>query len=580
MYIHILPQDVSSKIAAGEVIERPVSVVKELVENSIDAEANEIHIKISNAGKALIEVYDNGIGMSKEDLPLAVARFATSKINEEKDLYTIRTLGFRGEALSSIAAVSKLTIKSYNSNQKIGGYLGLEGGEIVESYDHAMPNGTLITVEDLFFNVPARLKFLKKDNTERQLIIRFIQRYALAYPSIRFSLHSENTSIILTTGNGNRREILSNILGLNIAQQMIEVSSNEGPIQLEGFISPVGVSRSNRKEISVFVNGRWIQDAALISAIQKAYQNYLMVGRYPIVTLFLQIDPAEIDVNVHPAKTEIRFRDTNLVFSLVARAIRKALLTSGPASPIFLRTWRDASELNSNDFFPLEIDYQTNFPDNQTRYDDSYDKTLQYQSNVISGTQQIPLLRLVGQIGGSYIVAEGPDGLYLIDQHAAHERILFEKLYLDINNKSVKQQLLEPEVIELPLMLNKEINSIINQLNKMGFSIEEFGQHSYQVRAIPQHLSHMNPKELLIGFIEPEEAVDLLKDENEKLLIARICKKAAIKAGQILSQAEQTKLLRDLEACENPRTCPHGRPTMIHLSVELLERQFGRRGSR
>ena len=582
MSIKVLPEAISSKIAAGEVIERPASVVKELVENAIDANATEIRIRVIEAGKSFIEVSDDGIGILDEELPLAVTRFATSKISEIQDLNNIQTLGFRGEALASIAAVSRMTIFSKHKSKEMGHSLQIIGGDLRDSSYQSMPNGTRVIIEDLFFNVPARLKFLKTNATEWKHIFKLISRYALAYPDIRFLLESENSIAMQTSGNGNRREILSQIYGLEVAKQLLEVVYVDDEIKLSGFSSPVGLSRSNRKEITFFINGRWIQNAAIVSALINAYHSFLMVGRFPIAAIFMQISPGEVDVNVHPTKAEIRFRDSGKIFSAVARAVRKTLLSSGTATPISSRTWQNSDSSFQNNYLEWDLAHslpvygQKNYP-NQDKAG-GYD----FSQAEIHHSSKVPLLRLIGQIGATYIIAEGPDGLYLIDQHAAHERVLFEKFQKRLESQVINQALLDPVVIDIPRSQLSDYKVIVDILNHMGFDIEEFGKNSIQVRAIPQDFLHINPKDLILAVIEggEDEGISILHDELEQLLISRICKTAAIKGGQILSTAEQNKLLRDLEMCENPRTCPHGRPTMIHLSVELLEKQFGRRMAR
>ena len=343
MKIHVLPEDVASQIAAGEVVERPASVVKELVENAIDAGASQIEIRIEDAGRKLVEVADNGSGIPHEELSLAVMRHATSKIQNAGDLFHILTLGFRGEALASIASVSRLTVVSRVSNEASGGRFKVEGGQVVAAERAGVPVGTVVTVQELFYNVPARLKFLKSDTTERTRISELISHYALAYPGIRFRLVSEGKTVFQSSGNGAEREVLAGIYGVEIAREMLAVHFEEEPLQISGFISPVSLTRSNRKEISFFVNGRWIQDPALSSALLQAYHTYLMVGRYPLAALFIQVEPELVDVNVHPAKAEVRFRSPDLVFRGVQRAVRRALLAYSPVENLPSLTWGQGS---------------------------------------------------------------------------------------------------------------------------------------------------------------------------------------------------------------------------------------------
>jgi DNA mismatch repair protein MutL len=315
MHIHILPTEVASQIAAGEVIERPASVVKELLENSLDAKAGVISITIEGAGKTLIEVADDGYGIAAEELAVAVERHATSKLNNADDLFKISTLGFRGEALASISSVSRFTITSRTNPSEVGARLRVEGGRGTALDSIGAPVGTMVSVENLFFNVPARLKFLKSDPTERSQIDALVTRYALAYPQVRFQLKQESRQALQTSGNGDRREVLAALYGVDIARQMLEVQAEYDGLIVTGFISPISLTRSNRREITFFVNGRPVQDTTLNTALVRAYQNMLMVGRFPMAVLFLELPPESVDVNVHPAKAEVRFRERDKVFS-------------------------------------------------------------------------------------------------------------------------------------------------------------------------------------------------------------------------------------------------------------------------
>ncbi len=330
MPIRILPPEVASQIAAGEVVERPASVVKELVENALDAGAKSVSVSIGAAGRTLVQVTDDGAGIPADELTLAIERHATSKLDSAEDLFRITTLGFRGEALASIGSVSRMTITSRRAEAPAGRRLRVEGGLTGRLEEVGAPVGTAVSVENLFFNVPARLKFLKQEATERRAIDALLTRYALAYPEVRFKLSEGNNISLHTTGDGDRRAILAGLYGVEAARQMLEVWAEEEGFALSGFISPTALTRSNRKEITFFVNGRWVQDIALTSALLQAYHTLLMVGRYPIAVLFMQVPPEEVDVNVHPAKAEVRFRSPDKAFSLVQRATRRALLAYSP----------------------------------------------------------------------------------------------------------------------------------------------------------------------------------------------------------------------------------------------------------
>jgi DNA mismatch repair protein MutL len=599
MPIRLLAPEVASQIAAGEVVERPASVAKELLENSLDAGAKTITIAIEDAGKKLIEVADDGSGIPSAELELAVSRHATSKLVHSDDLFSISTLGFRGEALASIGSVSRMTITSRVKSETEGALIKIEGGNSGKVTKVGTTVGTTVRVEDLFHNVPARLKFLKTGVTERRTIDSLVTRYALAYPNKRFKL-SEGKSITLqTAGDGDRRSILAALYGVDVAKQMLEVMAEEEGYRLSGFISPTSLTRSNRREITFFINGRWVHDVALTTALLQAYHTLLMVGRYPLTALFLEIDPKAVDVNVHPAKAEVRFRDADKVFSFVQRSVRKALLAYSPVPNVAPSLWGATRTV------PSEPGSSSVGLDWAIGHDEVIESPFQREkaegegptygipssmgsdpSSEKSGVQQsfdhIPLMRLIGQIGATYLVAEGPDGLYLIDQHAAHERVLFEKLMAqrDMNNIP-SQALLNPEVVTIPPGAAKLLMEQLPSLNRFGFDVEEFGPNTFQVRAMPTLFAGNDPSSALRALIEDfEEDETPLENELESRLAARVCKRMAVKAGKVLSNDEQRVLLTDLEACDSPRTCPHGRPTMIHLSVDMLERQFGRRGAR
>lgn len=578
MPIRILAEEVASQIAAGEVVERPASVVKELMENSLDAGARRIEIRIANAGKALIEVADDGCGIPAGELTLAVARHATSKLSAAEDLFRIATLGFRGEALASIASVSRLTLISREQNAEMGRKIVVEGGKLIANDAAGLPVGTLVRVENLFFNVPARLKFLKSDLTEKNQITQLVSRYALAYPQIRFRLMQDEREVLLSHGKNNRREVLAQIYGNDLARQMLEVELEDEDIRVRGFISPVGISRSNRREIVFFVNGRWVQDAGLSTALIQAYHTLLMVGRYPIASIFVEMSPEMVDVNVHPAKAEVRFRDADRVFRAVQRAVKRALLAYSPAPQLSSSTWQSRSGEAGVD--PAwEMAYEANLAQMEVAPEPAGKETV--PQPVQLPVDSLPLLRVIGQVGAAYLVAEGPDGLYLIDQHAAHERVLFEKFMREAGKEIPSQALLHPQTIELPPQAAELLQTQLAVLNRWGFEVEHFGGNTFRVRRVPAILSGLDPLIIVRSLVEDfEEDETPLQAEIEARVIARVCKRAAVKAGQILSAEEQNALVRDLERCQSPRTCPHGRPTMIHLSVDLLERQFGRRGSR
>jgi DNA mismatch repair protein MutL len=385
-----------------------------------------------------------------------------------------------------------------------------------------------------------------------------------------------------SSGTGDRRETLSQLYGAELAKQLLTVEFEDEDVSITGFISPITLTRGNRKELTFFVNGRWVQDAMLSSATLKAYQTFLMVGRYPVAILFITLPPEMVDVNVHPAKAEVRFRHSDQVFALIQRAVRRGLLAFSPIPQISINTWKMDPEHEARQMDWNKIPFESeNISSVEVSPVDTFDKPS--GNLVVEGSPPpaaIPLLRWVGQIGGTYLIAEGPDGLYLIDQHAAHERILFEK-FTGQDRRFESQALLEPLVFQLPPQSTNVLLDGLPVLNSIGFQVEEFGANTFRISAVPVIFTAGDPVHAVRSVVEDfEEDETPLAGQMEARLIARICKRMAVKGGQILSAEEQKKLIQDLEACASPRTCPHGRPTMIHLSVDLLERQFGRRGAR
>ena len=583
MPIHLLTPEVASQIAAGEVVERPASVVKELVENALDAGATSVSIKIEDAGRCLIEVADNGSGILADELVLAVSRHATSKLASAKELFSISTLGFRGEALASIGSVSRMTITSRTSSSEVGARIRVESGKEGEVEQVGVPVGTVVQVETLFYNVPARLKFLKSDITERRAIDMLVTRYALAYPDVRFKLVEGKKVILQTSGDGDRRAILATLYGVDTAKQMLEVIAEDEGLKLLGFISPTSITRSNRREMTFFINGRWVQDIPLNAALTQAYHTMLMVGRYPLATLFLEINPEAVDVNVHPAKAEVRFRAQDQVFSFVQRAVRRALLAYAPVPSLPPTTlWGNRTSQEEYSSAPGQVGLDWSMAGEVKGEKLQVEgKTPPSDSDLKPSAFNLPILRLIGQIGATYLVAEGPDGLYLVDQHAAHERVLFEKLMLQHDKRNIpSQNLLEPTSVTLPPEQTVLLENQLELLNNFGFQVEAFGPNTFQVRAMPTLFSGSDATAALRALVEDfEEDETPLQEELETRIAARVCKRMAVKAGQSLSDEEQNALLINLENCNSPRTCPHGRPTMIHLSVDMLERQFGRKGA-
>ncbi|NOZ51071.1 MAG: DNA mismatch repair endonuclease MutL [Chloroflexi bacterium] len=595
MSIHILSPDVADKIAAGEVVERPASVVKELIENSLDAGATDIRVEIRAGGKRLIRVIDNGCGMHGAEVPLAVQRHATSKLQSAADLEHIGTLGFRGEALAAISAVSKTTLVSRHADESTGIEIKMEGSRVLHQRPIGSPPGTSITIEQLFWNTPARLKFLRTEATEAGHISKIVTRYALAYPQVRFSTINDGRLIFQAPGNGDRQQTLIKVYGADIARQMLpvqtEAAGGTAAVRVSGFASQPALHRNNRSYIELFVNKRYIRDRNLSFAVIQAYHTLLPGGRYPIAVLFIDMDPGLVDVNVHPTKAEVRFREASLVFRAVQRAVVRALHDQAPVASLQPSSFPDTRSgwaqrrqtllqagqgQEGAGQMAMGIYRQGQPPATPLVGADASAPTASSPLPAAS-PDLLPPLRPVGQVGAAYLVAEGPGGMYLIDQHAAHERILYEQIVQAEQQPISRQQLLQPLTIELGTQLAGFISEQLSVLQQSGFDIESFGGGSYLLRAIPAFMGKRDPQALLTEVAESLAARDdVVGQAREDELVKIICKRLAIKAGQVLSLAEQRALLQQLEACHNPRTCPHGRPTTLHLSAAQLQRQFGR----
>ncbi len=609
MKIRLLSEDVASRIAAGEVVERPASVIKELVENSLDAGATSVEVETRDGGKTLMRIRDNGEGMLSEEAELAFHRHATSKLQSASDLEAIATLGFRGEALASIAAVSRVTCSTRHATETAGTRLRIEGGAVTSQTPIGYPIGTEMVIEDLFYNVPARRKFLGAERSERRHIDAFLTRYAIAYPGVSFNIVHDHKEIMATPGNQDPREVLIKVYGLDLGASLLEIPASltaDTPFQVRGFAGPPTVHRADRGYITLFINGRWVQDLRLTYAIIQAYHTLLPVKRFPVAFVMVTMPLEEIDVNVHPAKTEVRFRDPDLIFRTIQRAVRASIIADAPVAA----SWQPASvpsnrllpeesqspntlhallsKLKPVQQFPLQ-EQRTEVPSDSSEPD--ADHSLQPEASGRSSIERslpgaavpsqsaphLPPLRVIGQIATTFIVAEGPDGLYLIDQHAAHERVLYEQLLSTWAAGNVPAQpLLEPETVTLPLDEAGRLEETLPILNSLGLEIEPFGSNTFLVRAIPALLKHIPIQELVADIASGNTERSPVREGLEALTVRKICKRAAIKGGQVLSQEEMERLIHALEQTQNPRTCPHGRPTILQISVEQLAAQFKR----
>ncbi|MBI5671507.1 MAG: DNA mismatch repair endonuclease MutL [Chloroflexi bacterium] len=593
MPIQILPEEVVAQIAAGEVVERPASVVKELLENALDAGADHIRVEVTGGGRQRIRISDNGCGIAPDEAPLAFYRHATSKLRTADDLTRITTLGFRGEALASIASVSHLTMVTRHESAPGGLLLRLAGGQMVEQKPVGAPLGTVITVENLFYNTPARLKFMKKDGTEKRHVALIVSRYAMAYPQVRFVLEQDGREVFRSSGSGYLGDVLVAALGLDTFRDMVELraDSSAGPIQVYGYTSVPSLHRADRTHITLFINGRWIQDTRLAYAVTQAYHTFLMTGRYPVSVLMLNLPPEDVDVNVHPTKAEVRFRDSDGVFTAVQRAVRRAIIDLAQTPAMRggyytehgkLGDWH-AGDVASQMDLNLELDSAGQYARQRSGLsrDEAVDPTaIPAGPGAPARPRTLPILRVVGQIGATYIIAEGPAGMYLIDQHAAHERILYEQFMEEHARQGTPTQYaLAAQTLYLPPAEAHLIEAHLDVLRHVGFDLEPFGPNTFVVRAVPAMLASEAPADVLVGILEDLELGETPGQASiEDKIITRVCKQAAVKAGQILSVDEMQGLIRQLERCQTPLTCPHGRPTMIHMTTDQLARQFGRMG--
>ncbi len=616
MPIRVLAPEVANQIAAGEVVERPASAVKELIENSLDAGASSIRVEVREGGRRLIRVQDDGCGIPADEASVAFLRHATSKISSTDDLSCITTLGFRGEALASIASVAQVAVLTRTADADAGTLIRLIDGREVEHGLAGAPAGTTITVEHLFANVPARLKFLKRPATEAAHIQQVVTRYALAYPERRFSLLSDGKLLFQSTGAGKLVDVLVRVYGLEMAKQMIEVETDAGEEvntrsdpRVSGYAGVPSLHRGNRGLITLFVNRRWFQDASIAYAVVQAYHTLLPTGRFPVAVVFLEIDPGDVDVNVHPTKAEVRFREPNVVFSAVQKTVRRALVKYAPVPRADTNVtgtpgawphepgsaaWPGSEGWAERRGALLAAGHGGQVP-MPLRHDDRADAGRGWMDSspapapatpISPPSPQpdhpplMPILRVVGQLAATYIVAEGPDGMYLIDQHAAHERVLYEQMLAEhATNRLVVQPLLEPLVIDLSAEHAAVVAEELDTLAQLGLALEPFGGASYLLRSVPAVLARDGgqPERAVIEILDGlAQRDDVAETTREARLVTLICKRAAIKGNTPMSLPEMQELVRRLEACRSPRTCPHGRPTMVYMSAADLARQFGR----
>ncbi|MQF82136.1 MAG: DNA mismatch repair endonuclease MutL [SAR202 cluster bacterium] len=598
--IKILSDDLASRIAAGEVIERPASVVKELVENSLDAGSTRVDVQVVGGGAKSIVVIDNGMGIPSDQITTAFERFATSKIDESSDLISIPTLGFRGEALPSIASVARVITVSMSTEAAYGVKYHVDFGKPGQVEKIGAPQGTRIEVTDLFNNTPARLKFLGSAGRELARVQSILASLALVNPHVTFNLVADGRDRLRTIGSGKLMDSIAGVYGQKIADQMIPLEpGGSSAFAVDGVVSSPSLTRANRMYITISVNGRWIQSRRLSYAIEQAYHGFLPERRFPLALLRIRTPLEDVDPNVHPAKAQVRFLREDLVFSIVQRAIRGILSASAPIHEIgasrmagssgLLRA-ADLTEVGSGTLEPGISSTQGSFvqkPDPllkiaQGQSDEMRDDiALTVSEGGPTPRETLPVLRVIGQAHETYIVAEGPEGLYLIDQHAAHERVTFEFVkYRFDNGESEYQPLLEPLTVDLAPGVMTTVQEHQDDLNKVGWRFEEFGKNSLILRSVPGPLSVKvsadGASQVLIRVLD-ELASGGAGDTWSHRLIATIACHASVRAGQSLSIDDCKNLVRQLEQTERPNTCPHGRPTIVRLRANDLEREFKRR---
>ncbi len=613
--IRLLSETVASQVAAGEVVERPASVVKELVENSLDAGARNIDVVIRRGGISLVRVIDDGCGMDRDDALLSLERHATSKIRSAADLQAVATLGFRGEALPSIASVSRFRLTTREGDAIAGTEIIVNGGKIDVVRDGGEAPGTQVEVRSLFYNLPARRKFLRSENTESRNIEHQIHLQAIGHPEIGFSLMRDDRIVFQLPATATLGDRIRDLYGVELLQRLVEVNGAASPkIQISGFIGQAGLSRQTRSQQLVFVNGRAIESSLITGAAREGYHTALMKGQYPVTFLFVELDPAAVDVNVHPAKREVRFRDPNGVREAVVRCIQQTLedaradwqekfrapVRPGPAAAVPVKAAPDLSlrsEVTAPEATHRELPHlgtvagiadpgrvrgseiAGQVPRLPERFDSIRDPpALQPQQRVTKPAQQ--QFEIIGVLSKLYVLMENANGLVLVDQHAAHERVLFEELRRRMEQQGVPtQKLLLPQTFDVPPRDADWIEQNLPVLQRMGIGIESFGPGTFKIDSLPSFLDVSDAAQFM------RKVIDDLKSAGnsaspmrlgEEMIAKSVCRHA-VKANDPLRYPEVEKLIRDLLDCDLPYCCPHGRPTMIQISLAELEKKFGRK---
>ena len=632
--INVLPKEIYQLIAAGEVVERPSSVVKEMIENSLDADAKNITLEIKNGGSTYIRITDDGCGIERDDVRKVFISHATSKISKKDDLNSIATLGFRGEAMASISAVSKVELLTKAENEEIGTRYEIAGGEELEFDDAGCPNGTTIVVRDIFFNTPARMKFLKKDVTEGNQVAGIVDRMAISHPDISFRFIRDGKQVLITSGNGDLKSTVYSVLGKEMSDSLMSVDYSFNDMRITGFVSKPTASRKSRAGQYFYINNRIVKSKTAMAALEQAYKNTIMVGRFPACVLNIELNPAQVDVNVHPAKTEVRFANEKPIFDLVYYAVKTAIENDRTVkevefkeNPIYRQESKNVYQNNDNksfqakfDFFkkkdeppsqqviktkPRENFWQVEAPkpeykiardekpkarvdinieyeepeENSTAKSEDAPKEQDIEKVVITDEKDnenfIPNFKLIGEAFKTYLIVEIENELYFIDKHAAHERMNFERFKAQATVET--QMLLAPVVVNLTKDEFIAISENVELIKKCGFELEKFGESQIIVRAIPSLVDGDSVKDLMLEIAQKllEHKTDILPDKIDWIYHSASCR-GAVKAGDYTSRQEQEMFVKKLLSMPNIRFCPHGRPVFIKMSKYDIEKQSGR----
>jgi DNA mismatch repair protein MutL len=632
--INVLPKEIYQLIAAGEVVERPSSVVKEMIENSLDAGAKNITLEIKNGGSTYIRITDDGCGIERDDVRKVFISHATSKISKKDDLNSIATLGFRGEAMASISAVSKVELLTKAENEEIGTRYEIAGGEELEFDDAGCPNGTTIVVRDIFFNTPARMKFLKKDVTEGNQVAGIVDRMAISHPEISFRFIRDGKQVLITSGNGDLKSTVYSVLGKEMSDSLMSVDYSFNDMRITGFVSKPTASRKSRAGQYFYINNRIVKSKTAMAALEQAYKNTIMVGRFPACVLNIELNPAQVDVNVHPAKTEVRFANEKPIFDLVYYAVKTAIENDRTVkevefkeNPIYRQETKNVYQNNDNKSFQAKFDFfkkkdeppsqqviktkpRENFwqveapkPEYKIARDEKpkarVDINIEYEEPEEISTAKsedapkerdiekvvitdekdnenfIPNFKLIGEAFKTYLIVEIENELYFIDKHAAHERMNFERFKAQATVET--QMLLAPVVVNLTKDEFIAISENIELIKKCGFELEEFGESQIIVRAIPSLVDGDSVKDLMLEIAQKllEHKTDILPDKIDWIYHSASCR-GAVKAGDYTSRQEQEMFVKKLLSMPNIRFCPHGRPVFIKMSKYDIEKQFGR----